>query len=96
MAVKTNKEYHTVQHEIDFGQNEIKKVEDTTLEGMMEGDELTAAVKSAEAELAAETKAVEAERKTGSAAHIEMQASLEKIAGERATVIAPLIRVDVS
>ena len=90
MAVKTNQEYHAVQHEIAFAQTEIKKIEDTMLERMMEADELTAAVKTAEAELAAETKAVEAERKTGSAAHIEMQASLEKIAGERAVLIAGL------
>ena len=90
MAVKTNQEYHAVQHEIAFAQTEIKKIEDTMLERMMEADELTAAVKTAEAELAAEAKAVEAERKTGSAAHIEMQASLEKIAGERAVLIAGL------
>ena len=90
MAVKTNQEYHAVQHEIAFAQTEIKKIEDTMLERMMEADELAAALKQAEAALAAETKAVDAERKTGSAAHIEMQASLEKIAGERATLVAGL------
>ena len=56
----------------------------------MEPDEPPAAVKSAEAGLAAERKAVDAERKTGSAAHIEMQASLEKLAGERAALVAGL------
>ena len=90
MAVKTNQEYHAVQHEIAFAQTEIKKIEDTTLERMVEGDDLAAALKAAEAQLAAETKAVEAERRTGSAAHIEMQASLEKIAAERATLVAGL------
>ena len=90
MAVKTNQEYHAVQHEIAFAQTEIKKIEDTTLERMMEGDDLAAALKTAEAGLAAETKAVEAERKTGSAASIELKASLEKIAGERATLVAGL------
>ena len=90
MAVKTNQEYHAIQHEIAFAQTEIKKLEDTELERMMETDELTAAVKAAEAQLAAETKAVEAERRAGSAAHIEMQAALEQIAGERAAVVAGL------
>jgi predicted nucleic acid-binding Zn-ribbon protein len=90
MAVKTNQEYHAVQHEIAFAQTEIKKIEDTTLERMMESDDLTAALKTAEAQLAAETKAVDAERKTGSAAHIEMQAALERIAGERAALVAGL------
>jgi predicted nucleic acid-binding Zn-ribbon protein len=90
MAVKTNQEYHAVQHEIAFAQTEIKKIEDTILERMMEGDDLTAALKTAEAGLAAETKAVEAERKTGSAKHIEMQSSLEKIAAERTALVAGL------
>ena len=90
MAVKTNQEYHAVQHEIAFAQTEIKKIEDTMLERMMEADELGAALKAAEAALAAETKAVDAERKVGSAAHIEMQAALEKIAGERTALIAGL------
>jgi predicted nucleic acid-binding Zn-ribbon protein len=90
MAVKTNQEFHAIQHEIAFAQTEIKKIEDTILERMMEGDELAAALKAAEANLAAETKAIEAERKTGSAAHIEMQASLEKIAVERAALVAGL------
>ncbi len=90
MAVKTNQEYHAIQHEIAFAQTEIKKIEDTTLEKMMEADDQAAALKTAEAQLAAETKAVEAERRTGSAAHIEMQATLERIAGERAVVVAGL------
>jgi predicted nucleic acid-binding Zn-ribbon protein len=45
MAVKTNQEYHAVQHEIAFAQTEIKKIEDTTLERMMESDDLAAALK---------------------------------------------------
>jgi len=90
MAVKTNQEYHAVQHEITFAQTEIKKIEDFILERMMESDDFTAALKTAEAELAAETKAVEAERRAVSAGHVEMQASLERIAAERAELIAGL------
>jgi predicted nucleic acid-binding Zn-ribbon protein len=90
MAVKTNQEFTAVQHEIAFAQTEIKKIEDAILERMMESDELAAALKTAEAGLAAETKTVDAERRTGSAAHIEMQASLERIAVERAALIAGL------
>jgi predicted nucleic acid-binding Zn-ribbon protein len=90
MAVKTNQEYHAVQHEITFAQAEIKKIEDAILERMMESDELTAALKTAEAQLAGETKAIEAERRTVKAAHVEMEASLERIAVERAALIAGL------
>ena len=90
MAVKTNQEFHAIQHEITFAQTEIKKLEDTMLERMMEADDLAAALKSAEAQLAAETKAIDAERKSGSAAHIEMQATLERIATERAALVSSL------
>ena len=90
MAVKTNQEYHAVQHEIAFSQTEIKKIEDAILERMMESDDLAAALKTAETQLAAETKAVDAERKTGSAAHIEMQAALERITAERAALVSGL------
>src|SRR5438132_9641573 len=63
MAVKTNQEYQALQKEIGFAQGEIKTLEDKVLEGMLEADELAAAGKRAEAELAAEQKAVEAERR---------------------------------
>ena len=90
MAVKTNQEFHAIQHEIAFAQTEIKKLEDTMLERMMEADDLAAALKAAETQLAAETKAIDAERKSGSAAHIEMEATLERIAAERATLVGDL------
>ena len=90
MAVKTNQEFTAVQHEIAFAQTEIKKIEDAILERMLESDDLAAALKDAEAKLAGETKAIDSERKTGSAAHIEMQATLERIATERAALVGGL------
>src|SRR6266550_4348064 len=48
MAVKTNQEYHAIQHEMAFAQGEIKTLEDKVLEFMLEADEWTAAVKTAE------------------------------------------------
>jgi predicted nucleic acid-binding Zn-ribbon protein len=90
MAVKTNQEYHAVQHEITFAQTEIKKVEDAILERMMDGDDQTAAVKTSEAQLAAEQKAVDDDRRAQTAAHGEMEAALERIAIERAALVAAL------
>src|SRR5689334_11019071 len=57
MAVKTNQEYHAIQHEIGFAQGEIKTLEDRILERMLEADEQTAASKRAEKALADEQKA---------------------------------------
>jgi uncharacterized protein len=88
MAVKTNIEYHAVQKEMSFAQTEIKALEDRILEGMLEADELTAALKTADSELAAEQKAIEAARRSITTEHAELTASLERIARERAELVA--------
>ena len=87
MAVKTNVEYHAIQKEIGHAQAEIKTHEDRMLERMLEADDLTAAVKKAEADLAAELKTVDGERKAMTAEHTELQASLEQFAAERARIV---------
>jgi predicted nucleic acid-binding Zn-ribbon protein len=63
MAVKTNREYQAMQHEIATAQSDLGSVEEKVLERMLEADDLTAASKRAEAALAAHSKEVEAERK---------------------------------
>ena len=88
MAVKTNIEYHAVQKEMSFAQTEIKALEDRILEGMLEADELTAALKKADHELAAEQKAIEAARRSMTTEHAELSASLERIVRERAELVA--------
>ena len=88
MAVKTNQEYHAIQHEIAFAQTEIKTREDRILELMVQADELTANVKRSEAALAAEQKAVEADRKALAAELTDLKAAQLRIAEERATLIA--------
>src|SRR5438552_8785805 len=79
MAVKTNQEYHAVQKEISFAQGEIKALEDKILERMLEADELTSALKTAEADLASEQKAIEAGRRAMAAERVELDATLERI-----------------
>ena len=88
MAVKTNIEYHAVQKEMSFAQTEIKALEDRILEGMLEADELTATLKKADSELAAEQKAIEAARRSMTTEHAELSASLERIVRERAELVA--------
>jgi predicted nucleic acid-binding Zn-ribbon protein len=87
LAVKTNQEYHAIQHEIAFAQTEMKAAEDAVLEKMLEGDELAAAAKRAEGDLAAEQKKVDADRKAMAAEHAELNAAIEKLAAERAGVV---------
>lgn len=90
MAVKTNQEYHAVQKEIEFAQSEMKTAEEAVLVQMLEGDDLTAGVKRAEGDLAAEQKKVDAERKAMAAEANEQKAALDKLAGERAEVVKSL------
>jgi len=87
MAVKTNREYQAIQKEIEVAQAEIKAMEEKLLERMLEADDLTAEVKSAEAGLAAEQKVVDADRRTLSAELSELKGSLERITKERAELI---------
>jgi len=90
MGVKTNQEYHAVQKEIEFAQHEMKAAEDAVLERMLEGDDLTAAVKRADTDLAAEQKRVDADRKAVAAEAGDLKAALETLAGERADVVRAL------
>ena len=90
MSVKTNVEYQAMQKEIEFAQHEVKAYEDKILEGMLDADDLTAAVKRAEAESAAEQKAVEADRKAFAAELTSVRESLERITGERAELVRAL------
>jgi predicted nucleic acid-binding Zn-ribbon protein len=88
MAVKTNVEYQAMQKEIEFAQKEIKALEDRVLERMLEADDLTAALKHAELELASEEKLVEAERRAMAAELAELKQSLERVRGARAELVA--------
>jgi hypothetical protein len=83
MAVKTNQEFHAIQHEIAFAEKEIKALEDQILEKMLEGDELAATVKRTEGTLAAEQKTVEAERKALASELAGLKASIEQVSRER-------------
>jgi uncharacterized protein len=90
MSVKTNIEYQAMQKEIGFAQSEVKALEDQILERMLEADDLTGALKRAEAELAGEEKAIDAERRTLAAEIVRMKAALERIAKERGDLVGAL------
>jgi uncharacterized protein len=90
MNVKTNQEYHAIQHEIAFAQNEIKGHEDRMLERMVEADELTGVLKAAEAALASVQKEVEAEKRAITAEHDVLRRRVDVLKEQRAAVIASL------
>jgi predicted nucleic acid-binding Zn-ribbon protein len=94
--VKTNEEYRAFQHEIEFAEAEIKKIEDREIESMERVEKLNQQRKAAESELADNTKAVEIEKEDARAASGEQQKKLEELtrrrAEERAVVPEELLR----
>src|SRR5947208_1572288 len=90
MAVKTNREYQAMQHEIETAQNEVKALEEKVLVRMLEADELTASLKKSEAALASEQKKVDADRRAMATEITELTALLERVAGERAALVAAM------
>ena len=90
MEVKTNREYQTIQHEIEAAQNGVKLLEEKVLEHMIEADDFTVAVKRGEAELAAEEKAVDADRHKMLAENGELKAAAERMAVERSALVAAI------
>ncbi len=90
MAVKTNQEYQAMQKEIEFAQAEVKNIEDKILERMIEADELASLVKRSESELAADQKAVEADRRAMGAEMADLKATRERLAAERRAIVAAL------
>jgi uncharacterized protein len=87
MAVKTNREYQTMQKEIEVAQTEVRSMEEKILERMLEADDLTATVKRLEAALVNEQKAVDADTRALVSELADLTASVERIAGERAELV---------
>jgi hypothetical protein len=86
-AVKTNREYQAMQHEIATAQHELDAFEERVLERMMEADVLTADVKRAQAGLAAAEREHEARRKALEAELASIEASLAQATAERAALV---------
>lgn len=80
-AVKTNEQFHALQHEMEVGKTEKLALEERELVLMMEADQLAVAVKAAEAVLADAKKAFDAMK----AVHLKERGTLE---GEIAALAA--------
>lgn len=87
MQAKDNKQFHALQHEIATFSTEVQRVEELELVRMLEGDELTAAVKAAEAKLAADKKSVAAQKAAIESESTTLTASLSVIQAERAALV---------
>ena len=86
MAVKTNKEYTAMQHEIATADAAVQDHENTILEHMLELDDLTAAVTAADAALAASRADIEQTKAALQTERGELERTLAITAGERTTL----------
>lgn len=89
-AVKTNREYQAMQHEIATAQSDLGAVEEKVLEQMIAADDLNAAAKKGEAALAAQSKEIEAERKALNDELAATETSLKQSTEARAALLKAL------
>jgi predicted nucleic acid-binding Zn-ribbon protein len=89
-AVKTNREYQAMQHEIATAQSDLGSVEEKVLEQMLAADDLNAAAKKAEAALAAQSKEIESEKKKLNQELAATEASLKESTETRAVLVKEL------
>ena len=89
-AVKTNREYQAMQHEIATAEQELGAAEEKVLERMMEGDALAAEVKQAETTFAVQQKEIETERKTLAEELTATKQALEDATAKRAALVKEL------
>ena len=90
MEVKTNREYQAMQKEIEVAQQEIRRQEDRLLERMIESDEVTLQVKSAEEAFRRDQAANEAERAALAAQLVEAHAATDTLAAKREALAAEI------
>jgi predicted nucleic acid-binding Zn-ribbon protein len=89
-AVKTNKEYQALGHEMETAVRDLSAVEEKVLERMMDADTIAVDVKQAEAALAAQQKQVNAEKKDLAADLASVEAQLAKATEARAALVKEL------
>jgi predicted nucleic acid-binding Zn-ribbon protein len=92
MAVKTNDEYHAMQHQIATATADVGRLEENVLVNMMELDDLNAKLKSSEAALKAEEIVLARERLAIETDARDQAAVAEQMAAERSALVPQIER----
>jgi len=92
MAVKTNDEYHAMQHQIAAAEKEVGRIEELVIINMVEADETSAALKTAEAALKTDEATVARERSGLETDMTEKRGTLEQTARDRAALMPEIDR----
>jgi predicted nucleic acid-binding Zn-ribbon protein len=89
-AVKTNKEYQALGHEIETAQRDLGSVEEKVIERMVEADAIAGDVKQAETMFAARRQEIEAEKKRLNEDLAAVEASLKAATEARTALLAQM------
>jgi len=92
MEAKDNRQFHALQHEIATFSTEVQRIEGLIIEKMVEIDDLTAKVKTAEATLAKDKQSVAAQKTAIDAETAALTQALEAMTAERASIAASVPR----
>jgi len=92
MAVKTNEEYHAMQHQIASAAAEVGRVEERVIVNMVEADEVAARVQAADAALKAADITITRERSAIEAEAAELKTVVEQTSRDRAELVPQLGR----
>jgi uncharacterized protein len=90
MAVKTNKEYQAMQHEISTAEQGVRSQEDRLLDRMEEAETLAAELKIAEAAKKAEEAEVARERQQLHTESASLESETERLAAARKEIVTKL------
>lgn len=82
-SVKTNEQFHALQHEISFAESEIAKIEDRELESMERSDQLASQLKTAQQEFADHSRVVELEKEAAHKTAEDQQKRLAALLEDR-------------
>lgn len=85
-SVKTNEQFHALQHEMGFVEAEIRRIEDAELSSMMESETLEARRTEARLETTAQAKRVESEKGALQRDSVVKRQELETLQKERASI----------
>jgi uncharacterized protein len=87
-AVKTNKEYQALGHEMETAAHDLAAVEEKVLEQMMDADVITADIKQAESALAKDQKEIDAEKAALGKELAAVEAALAQASEARTALVA--------
>jgi hypothetical protein len=85
-SVKTNEQFHALQHEIGFVEAEIRRIEDEELSSMIKSESLESGRAEARKALAVQTKLVDEEKERARVAAQKYQEELDILQKERAKI----------